>query len=237
MWFFKKESLFVIVVIALTHIAVAFLLHDASRPTTGRHYPITSLNLFGRFRRRHKKVPLQGESLQEFQEYLTQSLKTDDEQVLETVAVKFVNFVLGEWDCHVGVAVMDDSPNNNTTTFNVSNKTREEVSENIQKAKSNVKEAIGMRIESTYNLSSFPPRDQYDCYVGPNLVLQALGLSSYDLIHKKYTFTLDEMIVFGVNVNMTSVMAAAQQTNSTSQDNKPSIWKRVFQRRKKNAGQ
>lgn len=69
--------------------------------------------------------------------------------------------------------------------------------------------------------------------MGPTLCVQALGLSSYGLLEKKYNFTLNEMSVFGVTVNLTSVLeeAAMEASEKTNDDSKPSLWRRVFRRK------
>lgn len=66
------------------------------------------------FHKKHSNKKQQ--SAQDFEEYVMKSINSNKDDVIETVAVKFLNFLLGDWDAHVNVAI-EKSSNSTTEEF------------------------------------------------------------------------------------------------------------------------
>lgn len=193
-------------------------------------------NLWGRVKDKFKQVDedLQkkqqelvqkaSRSIRDFDVYLTKAIENKSAEMTQEVAVEFVKLLKGSWDAMISVndtdtkAAMDDTLNAvSDKVVSLVGSKDEDKDEQTEQVKAELA-SYRLRIENIIEATVYPLRLQLQVYLGPTLAIQAFGQLTFDVLEHTLDFVLDKLIVFDVEVLLTSVLEAVNAAEDADDD-------------------
>lgn len=234
-----KTLLVVILVLAQTTTGFLPANHHGVPPFAARHafareptclYMVSTItgfakNVWGKVTGSQKRLQTKARELVDqanatmssFEDYLVESMKQRSDQVTQQVAVKLVKMINGHWDVAIATNKNETKKMMQGAIDDVADILVDSIGlaegEEKDQVKAELKE-YRLSIAQTFDASVYPLRVQVQVLVGPGQVAtEFFGQLQFDLAEHKLVFSLDELNVFGVAVDLASIIEEAEKSD------------------------
>jgi len=143
------------------------------------------------------------QAVQDFDNLVNVAIKTKSQRLVEEVAVAVVKMLTGHWELSVTTTM-------GTSTSQLMDRNAQGIAQVSASLGLNVSsdqlKGSRLRVQSTVEAGSYPKRLQTKLFLADAKFAQFYGQLRFDLVKKKVAYTLDELDVLGVAIDLNSTI-------------------------------
>lgn len=189
-------------------------------------------------------------AVRQFDDLVTDAIVTRSAQLIEEIAVEVVKMLSGEWDLSILTIARAENVSSTAEIMDGNVAELAKLSSTLlgRDATSDQLKDTRLRARTDFDVASYPPRLQIRFSMENAQVIELYGQLQFDLVLKNVAFTMDELTVLDVPIDLNSTVmkeaAAAgeasvaeeeedtpqstdDEVSSDEKDDKFSLWKRI----------